>query len=96
MSTRIIPKTELRDRIRQELADIAEDTLVITEHGRPVAVVVSVARWNGLQESLEDLEDTVAVLEHRLSNRRGRPAGVALAEIEAEEPDVSRPSRKTG
>jgi PHD/YefM family antitoxin component YafN of YafNO toxin-antitoxin module len=96
MSTRVLPKTELRDRIRQELADLGEDTLLITERGRPLAVTVSVRRWNELQERLEDLEDAVAVLDHRLSKRTGRPAESVFGAIEAEEVDVPRPSRKTG
>jgi prevent-host-death family protein len=96
MGTRVVPKTELRDRIRQELADLGEDTLLITERGRPLAVTVSVQRWNDLQERLEDLEDAVAILEHRLSERAGRPAESVFADIEAEEVDVPRSSRKTG
>ena len=96
VASRIVPKTELRDRIREELAGLGDDTLVITERGRPVAVVVSVGRWNELQESLEDLQDAVAVLDHRRSPRRGRLAETALAQIQAEEPDVPRSSRKTG
>jgi len=96
MGTRVVPKTELRDRIRHELADLGEDTLLITERGRPLAVTVSVKRWNELQERLEDLEDAVAVLDHRLSKRTGRLAESVFAAIDAEEVDVPRPSRKTG
>jgi PHD/YefM family antitoxin component YafN of YafNO toxin-antitoxin module len=95
MATRIVPKTELRDRIRQELADLGEDTLVVTERGRPVAVAVSVARWNELQERLDDLEDRLAILEHRSSKGRARSAESVFAEIEAET-DVSSSARKTG
>lgn len=96
MVTRIVPKTELRDRIRRELTDLGDNTLVITERGRPIAVAVSVERWNEIQESLEDLEDAVAVFEHRLSGRRGRPAERVFREIDSEEARVSRPARKTG
>lgn len=96
MATRVVHKTELRDRIRQELADLREDTLLITERGRPLAVTVSVQRWNDLQERVEDLEDAVAILEHRLSKRAGRSAESVFAAIEAEEVDVPRPTRKTG
>lgn len=46
MATRVVPKTELRDRIREELAQLGEDSLLITERGRPLAIVVSVERWN--------------------------------------------------
>lgn len=96
MGTRVVPKTELRDRIRQELAELGEDTLLITERGRPLAVTVSVLRWNELHERLEDLEDAVAVLDHRLSKRSGRPAKTVFAAIEAEELDVPRSGRTSG
>ncbi|MGH2555021.1 MAG: type II toxin-antitoxin system prevent-host-death family antitoxin [Actinomycetota bacterium] len=96
MATRIVPKTELRDRIRKELADLGDDTLLVTERGQPLAVAVSVQRWNQLQERLEDLEDAVAVLDHRLSRRAGRPAESVFDAIETEEVDVPRPARKTG
>lgn len=95
MATRIVPKTELRDRIREELADLGDDSVLITERGRPLAVVVSVERWNELQEAIEDLEDAVAILEHRSGADRGRPAEAVFSSIEAEEADVSRPARTT-
>lgn len=96
MATRVIPKTELRERIREELARLGEDSLLITERGRPLAVVVSVGRWNELQETLEELEDTLAVLESRSGAEPGRPAETVFAEIEAEEADVPGPARETG
>jgi prevent-host-death family protein len=96
MASRIIPKTDLRDRIRQELAGLGEDTLVITDRGRPVAVAVSVERWNELQERLEDLDDSVAVLEHRSSGQRGRPAASVLSDIEREHTPVRSSARTTG
>ena len=95
MVTRIVPKTELRDRIREELADLGDDALLITERGRPLAVVVSVERWNELQETIEDLEDAVAISEHRSGTDRGRPAEAVFSSIETDEVDVSRPARKT-
>lgn len=93
MSTRVVPKTELRHRIREELSDLGEDTLLVTERGRPLAVAVSVDRWNRLQERLEDLEDAVAVLEHRSSPRRARKARTIFAAIEAEGARVRGPTR---
>lgn len=88
MASRIIPKTDLRDRIRAELADLGEDTIVVTDRGRPVAVVVDVERWNELQIALEELDDRVAVLEHRLRTGDARPAEQVFARIEADEADV--------
>lgn len=96
MTTRIIPKTQLRDRIRQELGELGEDTLLITDRGKPLAVTVSVDRWNDLQERIEELEDAVAILEHRITRGAARPATAVFAEIEAEEADVSGPDRETG
>lgn len=96
MTTRVIPKTELRDRIREELAQLGEGSLLITERGRPLAVVVSVGRWNELQESVEDLEDALAVLESRSRGDTGRSAEVVFDEIEGQEADVQRSARETG
>lgn len=93
MATRVIPKTELRERIREELAQLGEDSLLITERGRPLAVVVSVERWNELQEAVEDLEDAVAILEHRTEGEPGRAAESVFSSIEAEEVDVPRSAR---
>lgn len=90
MISRIIAKTDLRDRIRAELAVLGDDTIVVTDRGRPIAVVVGVERWNELQIALEDLDDRVAVLEHRLSARDERPAEQVFAHIEADEADVPR------
>ncbi|MGH8959170.1 MAG: type II toxin-antitoxin system Phd/YefM family antitoxin [Acidimicrobiia bacterium] len=96
MVTKVIPKTELRERIREELAQIGDDSLLITERGRPLAVVVSVTRWNDLQETIEDLEDTLAVLEHRSAPGRNRAAESVFSSVELEEADVPSPSHKTG
>ncbi len=91
MATRIIPKTELRDRIRRELAGLGDDTLVITDRGRAVAVTVSLDRWNELQTRLEDLEDAAAILEHRAAPNLTHPAEQVFAELEREEPEASDP-----
>lgn len=96
MATRIVPKTHLRDRIRSELDDLGDDTLVVTERGKPVAVLVSVDRWNDLQEALEEMEDAVSILDLRSSDASGTPAEQVIAAIEAEEADVRRPARQAG
>ena len=96
MAARIVPKTHLRDRIRDELADLGDDTLVVTDRGRPVAVLVSIDRWNALQETLEELHDTVAVIDHRANRDATAPAEKVFAAIEAEQTDVRRPARQAG
>lgn len=96
MAARIVPKTHLRDRIRDELADLGDDTLVVTDRGRPTAVLVSIDRWNALQETLEDLHDAAAVIDHRVNSDATVSAESAFAAIEAEQADVRRPARKAG
>jgi prevent-host-death family protein len=93
VATRVIPKTELRDRIRDELAQLEDDTLLVTERGRPLAVATSVERWNQIQERIEDLEDALAVAEARLAGDAGRPVDSALAAVEA---GVRGPARSAG
>ena len=94
MATKVIPKTELRDRIREELSDLGDDALMMTERGRPLGVVVSVGRWNGLQVKIEDLEDAVAILGHRFEQDGGRPIEAALTSIDGS--DVPGPTRQAG
>jgi prevent-host-death family protein len=96
MATRVIPKTELRDRIRDELAGLGEDSLLITERGRPLAVAVSVERWNSLQERIEDLEDRIAVLEHRSGESKTRKASAVFSSIERQMRDVPAPVDQAG
>jgi prevent-host-death family protein len=93
MAARIVPKTHLRDRIRGELANLGEDTMVITDRGAPIAVLVSVDRWNTLQESLAELQDTVAVFEHRANPEAAMPAEEVFAAIEADHAGVRRSAR---
>ncbi|HEX2090076.1 MAG TPA: hypothetical protein VHI54_09170 [Actinomycetota bacterium] len=40
MTTRIVPKTDLRARIREELSRLGSDPVVVTSGGRPIAVIV--------------------------------------------------------
>lgn len=96
MTTKVIPKTELRDRIRQELAGLGDDSILITERGRPLAVVVSTDRWNELQGHIEDLEDALATLEHRLEPAKTTLAEDVFAVLDLEESDAPDPTRQTG
>jgi prevent-host-death family protein len=64
LTTRIVPKTDLRARLREELSSLGSDPVVITSRGRPIAVIVSVQRWNELQELIETLEGQLAEFEY--------------------------------
>ncbi|MFC4585669.1 type II toxin-antitoxin system Phd/YefM family antitoxin [Sphaerisporangium corydalis] len=55
----LIPISEAKDRLT-ELADRAareHDHFTLTRNGRPHAVILSVAEWDSLQETLEILTD---------------------------------------
>ncbi|WP_433510121.1 type II toxin-antitoxin system Phd/YefM family antitoxin [Nonomuraea sp. CA-143628] len=55
----VIPISEAKDRLI-ELADRAafeHDHFTLTRNGRPHVVIVSVAEWESLQETLEILAD---------------------------------------
>lgn len=94
MAARILPKTHLRDRIKDKLADLGDDTLVVTDRGRATAVLVSVDRWNALQDTLEELQDAVAVFDHRANPQATAPAESVFAAIEAEQADVPGSTRQ--
>src|SRR2546423_1580693 len=56
---RIVPKTVLRDRLRHELDGLLDEDIVVTSRGRPIAVVVSLTRWNAIQDKIERLEEAI-------------------------------------
>jgi len=62
---RSISKSLLRDRLRHELASLGRDHLVVTERGRAIAVVVTVDRWNQMQDEFDELHATVSLLRER-------------------------------
>ena len=67
MGARVVPKTQLRDRIREELAHLLFQDVVITHRGRPMAVIVHIDRWNHLQEQIEQLEAAVELFDRDLA-----------------------------
>ena len=71
MGMKAVPKTQLRDRLKEELAALGEDAPIITERGRAVAVAVSVDRWNRLQDLLDELQAQVVLLERGRLDRHG-------------------------
>ena len=95
MATRVIPKTELGDRIREELARLGDDSVLITERGRPLAVVVSESggmsfrrRWKIWKTRLPS---------SRIARKElGRPAESVFSAVEVDEADVSLKTREAG
>jgi antitoxin YefM len=66
---RVIPFTEARARLTELLDDVEarHEHLVITRKGRPVAVVVSPAEWEAVEETLAVLQDEQALADLRES-----------------------------
>ena len=86
MRFRTVPKTALRDRLRDELASLSDEALMITERGRAVAIVITAERWNRLQDELDELR-----AQSRLGGQRsGRDA--FLARLEESDRKVGRPA----
>jgi prevent-host-death family protein len=67
----VIPKSQLRDRLREEFDALLQQDLVITDRGRPSAVLVHIDRWNALQEKIEWLGEAIELAD------RGLPPSIA-------------------
>ncbi len=79
MST-IISMSVLRHKMDAVLNGLAEaGDVVITRHGRPTAVLLDFARYEGLMTQLEDLTDLVSLGE--AVNEPVRPYEQFLAEL---------------
>ena len=83
-----IPISDLRARQNDVLSGLSQGPVVLTQHGRAAAVMVSPERWNRLLEELEDLRDTIAAVEAHDEYRRdpttARPWAEVAAELKAE------------
>ena len=61
----ILPISELRQRQERVLNKVAENPVILTQHGRASVVLVSPEQWNRLIEELEDLQDALDAIEAR-------------------------------
>lgn len=64
----IVGISDLRLRQSEVLSKLRDGPVVLTQHTRPVAVLVSPEQWKQMVERLEQLEDALDVLEARLAN----------------------------
>ena len=62
---KLVPISELRVRQNEILSELGEMPVVLTQHGREAAVLVSSEQWNGLLAEIEDLRDALDALEAR-------------------------------
>lgn len=63
MSTKILPISDLRRQANEIINSVREtsDAVYITQHGRPVVVLVDYERYEQLQQDLEDLTDRLSL-----------------------------------
>jgi prevent-host-death family protein len=63
VTTKIIPISDLRRQTSQVVQSVQQegDAVYITQHGRPVAVLIDYERYEALLAQLEDLTDLVGL-----------------------------------
>jgi antitoxin StbD len=59
----LVPISEARARLSQLVREAADQEVVLMNHGRPAAVLISADRYDSLLEELEDLKDRLSVHE---------------------------------
>jgi prevent-host-death family protein len=60
-----MPISDLREHQNEILATLAREHVLLTQHGRPAAVMVAPEQWNRLMARLEKLQDALDVAEAR-------------------------------
>ena len=58
---------EARAKFNEVLTLAKTEAVEIHKHGKPAAVMVDAMKYEEFLDYVEDLEDTVAILEHRLN-----------------------------
>lgn len=83
-----IPISDLRARQNEILEELSQGPVILTQHGRAAAVLISPERWNRLIEELDDLKATVAAVkayeEYKRDPTTARPWSEIRAELVAE------------
>ena len=80
----LVPISGLRTRQNEILDQLADKPVVLTQHGRAAAVLVSPEQWNLLVELVEDLTDALDALEMRARIASGEETVRDWADIEGE------------
>jgi prevent-host-death family protein len=79
----IAPISDLRVRQSEILAQVEQAPVVLTQHGRPAVVLVHPEEWKRLQETLEDLEDSVDALIAKIELLTGQDETMPWEEVKA-------------
>lgn len=62
MTSSLVPISEARAHLSRLVRESADD-VVLMNHGRPAAILISAERYESLMEELEDLRDRLSVHE---------------------------------
>ncbi|KBH03738.1 prevent-host-death family protein [Mycobacterium tuberculosis variant africanum MAL010120] len=63
MTSSLVPISEARAHLSRLVRESADDDVVLMNHGRPAAILISAERYESLMEELEDLRDRLSVHE---------------------------------
>ena len=80
----LVPISGLRTRQNQVLSSLVDGPVVLTQHGRAAAVLVSPEQWNHLVETIEDLTDSLDAIEMKDRAATGQESVIEWADIENE------------
>lgn len=61
MTSSLVPISEARAHLSRLVRESADDDVVLMNHGRPAAILISAERYESLMEELEDLRDRLSV-----------------------------------
>lgn len=59
----LVPISEARAKLSKLIRHAADEDVVLMNHGRPAAILISPARYESILEDLEDLRDRLSVHE---------------------------------
>ena len=84
----LVPISELRLRQSEVLERLPEGPVLLTQHGRAAAVLVTPEQWNEIIEHLEFLEDSLDAIEMRERIDAGEEPVIDWSEVEADQDDL--------
>jgi prevent-host-death family protein len=80
----VVPVSDLRGRHKEIFQKIEDGPILLAQHSRPAAVLVSVADWNAREKQLELLEARLKYLEMKRQYGENPPKLISFDEIEEE------------
>jgi prevent-host-death family protein len=78
----VVPVSQLRGKHKEIFQQIEDGPILLAQHSRPAAVLVSVADWNARERQLELLEARLRYLEMKRQFTETPPQLVSFDEIE--------------